>query len=245
MVNVFSFCIYGPETRKYYDGLLENIRLIRQHYPGWKTYVYAGDDVTEGLLATLRETPDVVLIQTGIHGHLNSVYRFFAIDAPDVEVAFFRDADSRVHWKDRWAIGNFLASGRKTHIIRDHEEHSTQILAGLWGLRKGAFSGSLEQAFRSWTPVHAGSGRPEDPGGFGIDQNFLRRVVYPAVRSGALVHYSHDRLFMGEEGKEFPFRWSGDVFCGKVESDGRPVASDVPPPEMPFRLTALSFLPRR
>lgn len=242
MVNVFSFCIYGPETRKYYTGLLENIRLIHQHFPGWRIYVYAGDDVTDAFLTTLRETRDVVLIQTGVHGHLNSVYRFFAIDSPEVDVAFFRDADSRIHWKDRWAIQDFLASGKKAHLIRDHAEHGTHILAGLWGVRKGAFPGSIEQAFRSWTPVHAGSGHPEDPNGFGIDQNFLRRIVYPAIRSGALIHYSHDRLFMGEEGKAFPFQWSESTFCGKVELDGT-TPPDVPSPVS--RRPLLSFLPRK
>jgi hypothetical protein len=235
MVNVFSFCIYGPEIPKYYHGLLENIRLINQHYPGWKTYVYAGDDVTEGFLATLRANPTVMVHETGIHGQLNTIHRFFAIDDPGVDVAFFRDADSRVHWKDRWAINDFLASGRAVHIIRDHKEHGSYIPAGLWGLRTGVFATSLRQAFQDWTPVHAGNGRPEDPISFGIDQNFLGRVIYPAIRPLALVHYSNGQLFPEEVGKNFPFAWSETVFCGKVELGG------VPYPDLPMR--ALNFLP--
>jgi protein O-GlcNAc transferase len=249
MVNVFSFCIYGPETQKYYGGLLENVRLINQHYPSWKIYVYAGADVSDTLLATLRANPSVVVFQTGIHGSLNTIYRFFAIDDPEVDVAFFRDADSRIHWKDRWAINDFLASGHMTHIIRDHEQHATSILAGLWGLRKGAFQGSIRMAFQKWTPVHAGSGDPNDPTSFGMDQNFLWRVIYPTLRPNALVHYSNHMLFIGEVGKEFPFAWSEDVFCGKVELEAGP-SSDVAPRELrvstlPFRISALNFLPKR
>ena len=244
MVNVFSFCIYGPETLKYYHGLLENIRLINQHYADWKIYVYAGDDVTEGFLATLRANPSVVLNQTGLHGTPNTVHRFFAIDDPDVDVAFFRDADSRVHWKDRWAINDFLASGRAVHIIRDHKDHGSCIPAGLWGVRKGVFATTLRQAFQDWTPIHAGNGRPDDPASFGIDQNFLGRVIYPSIRPLALVHYSNGQLFREEGGKEFPFVWSEDVFCGKVEL-GVGSQPDPRPPPLPFRVGALNFLPKR
>lgn len=244
MVNVFSFCIYGPETRKYYGGLLENIRLINQYYPGWKIYVYAGDDVTEGFLAMLRANPSVVLLQTGLHGTPNTVHRFFAIDDPAVDVAFFRDADSRIHWKDRWAINDFLASGRAVHIIRDHKDHGSWIPAGLWGIRKGVFATSLQTTFQEWQPVYAGHGLKNDPTGFGIDQNFLGRVIYPALRPLALVHYSNGQLFEGEDGKEFPFEWRDDVFCGKVELGGA-LHSDRGGPPLPLRGSALHFLLKR
>jgi hypothetical protein len=242
MVNVFSFCLYGPETPKYYTGLLENIQLINRYYPEWKIYVYAGDDVTDGFLATLRANPSVVLIQTGVHGHLNSVHRFFAIDEPGVDIAFFRDADSRIHWKDRWAINDFLASGRAVHITRDHKEHGSHIPAGLWGVRKGVFATSLRQSFQDWKPIHAGNGRPDDPSGFGIDQNFLGRVIYPGIRAFAFVHYSNGQLFREEVGKEFPFMWSDSTYCGKVEIPGTP---DLPQPAAHSRIPALNFLPRK
>lgn len=217
MVNVFSFCLYGPETPKYYFGLLENIRLINSHFPDWKIYVYLGNDVPESFEHTLLANPTLVVRRTGADGHTNSIYRFFAIDEPSVNTMMVRDCDSRVHWKDRWAIRNFMESGRGVHIIRDHVEHTSNILAGLWGVKKSSVSFSIQELYKAWTPEFAGSGDKDTPAGFGIDQNFLKLVLYPKIVQDAWVHYSKNRLMVGEVGIEFPFEWKNDVYCGRVE----------------------------
>ena len=216
-MNAFSFCLYGPETPKYYFGLLENIRLINQHFPDWKIFVYLGNDVPESFEKRLRSNPTLVTRRTGVDGHLNSIYRFFAIDEPSVSTMMVRDADSRVHWKDRWAIRNFMDSSSGVHIIRDHIEHTIQILAGLWGVKKSAIPFSVQELYQTWTPRFAGSGNRDEPTGFGIDQNFLKLVLYPMISTEALVHYSNNRLMVGELGIEFPFEWKNDVYCGRVE----------------------------
>jgi len=217
MVNVFSFCLYGPETPKYYFGLLENIRLINQHFPDWKIFVYLGNDVPESFEKKLHSNPTLIVHRTGVDGHKNSVYRFFAIDEPFVNTMMVRDADSRVHWKDRWAIRNFMESSSGVHIIRDHIEHTSNILAGLWGVKKSVIPFSVQELFQNWTPEFAGSGNKDEPAGFGIDQNFLKLVLYPKISKEALVHYSNGRLMIGEVGLEFPFEWKNDVYCGRVE----------------------------
>lgn len=217
MVNVFSFCIYGPENPKYYFGLLQNIQLVQQHFPGWKVFVYAGDDVPESYVSILSSYPFVVVRHTKEHGHINSIHRFFAIDEPDVEIMMVRDADSRIHWKDRWAIRDFLRTSYGVHVIRDHVEHTTNILAGLWGIRKRILKQPIRELYTQWTPEFAGSGDTANPLGFGIDQNFLKMVIYSKVKSEIFVHYSKNRLMIGEVGVEFPFEWSNDTYCGRVE----------------------------
>lgn len=217
MVNVFSFCIYGPENPKYYVGLLKNIELINQHFADWKIFVYVGADVSATYIETLRQNPSVVLRETGIVGHENSVHRFFAIDEPDVSLMMVRDADSRVHWKDRWAIREFLRLDYDVHIVRDHAEHMTYILAGLWGMKKNAISESIREMYMHWTPKFAGSGNKTNLRGFGVDQNFLSLELYPKIKSRAFVHYSNRCLMVGEVGVEFPFEWKNDTYCGRVE----------------------------
>lgn len=217
MVNVFSFCLYGPPNPRYYDGLLGNIDLITKDFPNWKIFVYLGSDVAQDFIDVLKSFPNVVLRETGTTGHKNSIYRCFAIDEPGVELMMVRDADSRVHWKDRWAIRDFLASEYGAHVIRDHIEHTVQIPAGLWGVRKRVLNESIQELFNTWTPRFAGSGDSTDPYGFGIDQNFLKLVVYPKIKSDLLVHYSKGRLMVGETGKPFPFEWTNNVYCGRIE----------------------------
>ena len=228
MVNVFSFCLYGPENPKYHVGLIENLQLIQQYFSDWKVYVYVGSDITEERIAKILAFPQVVLRKTGKLGESNMIDRFCAIDEPGVDVMFVRDADSRIHWKDRWAIQQFLSTSYSLHIIRDHKEHTSPILGGLWGLRKPDVS--IRQLYTQYTEDKSLGHR------WAHDQNFLADVVYPKFKRDALVHFSHERIYQGEIGFTFPFEWSNDIYCGRIEDASfqeRPKQKERP----------LSFLP--
>ena len=217
MVNAFSFCLFGNWSAIYHMGFLENVELVKKHYPGWVVYLYLGSDAEEGFRNYVIRDPVIRVRDTGITGFRNTIYRFFAIDEPDVDLCFFRDADSRIHWRDRWAINTFTKSSNGCHIIRDHWQHTAMIAAGMWGLRKGVLKTPMRELFESWTPVFAGNGNG-DAEGFGIDQNFLVKVVYPRIKETLFVHFSNDTRFAWERGGEFPFKWTSDVFCGRPET---------------------------
>jgi hypothetical protein len=139
MVNVFSFCLYGSVNPLYYTGLLENIYLIGRFFPEWKVYVYLGSDVTTDMRELLVSVPFVVVRDTHITNAENMIHRFFAIDEEEVELMIVRDADSRIHWKDRWAIQQFVLQPNYTgHIVRDNNQHRVAMMGGLWGIRKRA-----------------------------------------------------------------------------------------------------------
>lgn len=209
MYNVFSFCLYGPENPKYYQGLLENIYLAGTYFPTWKVYVYYAPDVTERMLQQLAACSSVVLRPTGVTGPVNMIHRFFAINEPDVELMMSRDADSRIHWKDRWAIREFVNNPQYlAHTIRDNIEHTARMMGGLWGMRKCGLD--IQDLYSKF----------EDSRGHrnGHDQNFLADMLYPILKERLLVHYSNNRLMPGEHGVEFPFEWINDIYCGRVES---------------------------
>ncbi len=212
-MKIFSFCLYGPENPKYYGGMIENIRLISQHFPSWKVFVYCGSDVSDAYKQQLASHSNVVVRETGKLGEINMLYRFFAIDEPGVSLMMVRDADSRVHWKDRWAIQEFVRSDHTLHIIRDHEQHTAPILGGLWGMRKvdGVFLSGEYLAYKEDKSLgHR----------WAHDQNFLADVMYPRFLKDSLVHYSNNQNFVHEYAVEFPFTWSNDIYCGKVEEGG-------------------------
>jgi hypothetical protein len=209
MVNVFSFCLYGPENPTYYTGLLENIYLAGTHFPDWKVYVYVGSDVPDTFIQHIAACSNIVVRQTHMTGPRNMIERFYAIDEPEVELMMVRDADSRIHWKDRWAIREFTKHPRfVAHTIRDHIEHTARMMGGLWGMRKCELS--IRDLYSKF----------EDSKGHrnGHDQNFLGDMVYPHIKDRLLVHYSNNRLVAGEYGVEFPFDWTNDIYCGRVES---------------------------
>lgn len=225
MVNAFSFCLYGPENPYYYRGLLENIWLIGKYFPEWKVYVYLGSDVTEHMRGWLSACSSVVLHETGITGPKNMAYRFFAIDEPEVDLMLVRDADSRVHWKDRWAIREFLRQPQYVgHAIRDNVVHKVELCGGLWGMRKlpGV---SIRELRDRYETDYLGTGKPIRNG---YDQTFLGAYVYPILAPRLLIHYSNGCLLYGEKGVEFPFGWNNDTFCGRGEVG---TFLDVPDPE--------------
>lgn len=213
MVNVFSFCLYGPENPKYYRGLLENIFLAGTYFPTWKVYVYYGPDVEESMIRHLEACTSVVLRATGQLGAINMIHRFYAIDEEGVDLMMVRDADSRIHWKDRWAIRQFAQQPQfVAHTIRDNIEHTADMMGGLWGLRKSSGL-NMHTEYASYKE-DAEKGHRN-----GHDQNFLSDVIYPKVVGRMLVHYSNGRRKVGETAVEFPFEWTNDVYCGRIENN--------------------------
>lgn len=210
-MRVFSFCLYNAYTPYYYTGLLENIDLIHRFFPGWEIYVYIGNDVPSWFQEKLLELRCTIR-QTGATGIVNMVHRFFAIDEPEVDLMIVRDADSRVHWKDRWAIQQFVSSSARLHIIRDNKVHTVPILGGLWGIRKPFESiRDLYTANPDGLQVHLGH-----------DQNFLANQIYPRFKkSEMLIHSSISWKFVPDEVlTPFPFKWNPMVWCGRGEVVG-------------------------
>lgn len=213
MVNAFSFCIYNAYNPLYYVGMIENIDLIRTHFPDFYTYVYLGNDVPDSFVIELRARPKVILRFTHETGPRNMIHRFFAIDEPEVDTMFVRDADSRIHWKDRWAIREFLNTpSARLHIIRDNPEHATAIMGGLWALRK-------TEGIRIQTLYD--EHRRSDPKGhgMGLDQDFLIDCIYPKFTSSMMIHSSQTwRYRPFEVLNPFPFAYTNDIYCGRIES---------------------------
>jgi len=140
------------------------------------------------------------------------IYRFLAIEEPGVELMIVRDADSRVHWKDRWAIQEFVASTYKAHAIRDNPVHVIPMMGGLWGLRRSA-----------GLPVYSCFQHYKDNQVFldmGKDQTFLNMYIWPRVRGSLLVHSSINYNTGYDVLVPFPFKWTNDIYCGRVEPIG-------------------------
>jgi hypothetical protein len=211
MVNAFSFCLYGPPNPRYYTPLVENLKIIQTHYPDWKVWIHFAGDVDAGFIRLLESYPQVVLRHTEKLGSINMIERFFTIDEPEVDLMVVRDADSLIHWRDRWALQQFLDRPQYTlHTIRDHPEHGCRILGGLWALRKTEGL-VMRQAYAEYL---------QNPKDFGVahDQNFLAANLYPRLVGQIYVTYDRPKnLFEGEAGDPFPFPWTNDLYCGRIE----------------------------
>jgi len=178
-MRAFSFCLYGDRD-KYCLGMIENLKIIAEHFPDWFVFIYHAPDVPPHIISRLQEFSRVLLKPTGVLGPINMIHRFFAIDEGAVDTMLVRDADSRIHARDRWSIRAWLDNPKKAHIIRDHPYHAAAIMGGMWGLKKGLLSQSMRSIFESYRNHHKNA--------HGEDQYFLARVVYPLIYRDALFH---------------------------------------------------------
>jgi hypothetical protein len=171
-MKVFSFCIYGNE-RNYYDGLLENIRIIREYFPDFEIYVY------KGICDPSWVFEDCKVIETERDGAINMLYRYLPLTFADI--GFVRDADSRVYERDRWCIAEFLNSSKNYHLVRDHFYHKEPIMGGIFGWKK-----QLDIDLRLDATII-----------YSEDMSYLKTHVYPLIKSDSLVH-TNNHAFHGE-----------------------------------------------
>ena len=206
MIKAFSFCLYGNNP-KYTLGMIENVKIINDKFNGWYIYIYY-NNVPEHILEQLQLYNNIVLIKSTYTNHKTMLDRFKPIDNVDVDIMMIRDADSRIHDRDLWAINEFINSDKKLHIIRDHHYHQRPIMGGLFGMKKGFIDFNIENAIKEFEPQH------EDA--YQVDQNFLEQFIYHiAIKTNDyLLHgnkISENEMFI-----PFPFPVINGDFCGQV-----------------------------
>jgi hypothetical protein len=214
MVNVFSFCLYGHNP-KYTLGMIENVKIINDKFKDWKIYIYY-NNVPENILQQLELYNNVVLIISTYTNHKTMLDRFKPLDNIDVDIMMVRDADSRIHDRDLWAIHQFINSTKKLHIIRDHRAHQRPIMGGIFGMKKGLINFNIEKTIKLFEPHHADI--------YQVDQNFLAHFIYPiAIKMNDYLLHGH-KIAGNEILTPFPFPVVNNDFCGQVidYKDGKP-----------------------
>jgi hypothetical protein len=130
-------------------------------------------------------------------------WRFYPASEEDVDVMVSRDCDSRLSNREKQAVDEWLNSGKGFHIMRDHPWHGTQILGGMWGVRKGVLP-NLKNMIDNFQKGEF----------WQVDQNFLTQVVYPIVKHDSMVHDEYHKF--DENKKSFPTERVDKEFIGDV-----------------------------
>ena len=196
-MKVFSFCIYGNE-RNYYEGLLENIQIIREYFPDFEIYVYKGTCDPSWVFDNCK------VIETEREGAINMLFRYLPLTFADI--GFVRDVDSRIYERDRWCISKFLKSSKNYHIVRDHYYHKEPIMGGIFGWKK-----PLDIDLDLGATII-----------YSEDMSYLKTHLYPLIKSDALVH-TNNHAFYGEHVEliKIPHKNSYD-FIGNVIWNNKP-----------------------
>jgi hypothetical protein len=111
-------------------------------------------------------------------------WRFLVEDDPSVDIYVVRDADSILNLQERWAVGDWLKSGKAFHVMRDNSQHSELMLAGMWGAHRGNIGG-MEARIRKFVAAAARVANYTT-----ADQHFLRQEIWPFARDSICIHDS-------------------------------------------------------
>ena len=191
--NVIAFGLWGNDAR-YLNGALRNIELCPVIYPGWNCRFYIDNTVPPGFLNALKKhviqaqfrgyvnmnVQLVKMIRCSGHYDFRTIWRFHVANDNSVDRFLVRDADSVINIKERVAVDEWLRSGKRFHVMRDNHAHTELILAGMWGGVAGVLPpvNELLKVFTFDNPL-------------GLDQVFLRKLVWPLIKADAKIHDRH------------------------------------------------------
>lgn len=209
MKKVLSFSLWG-ENSKYTIGAIKNADLATTFYPDWTCRFYVAKNVPLYIIQALlaRNNTEIFIVNEKPDWSA-TFWRFFAACDPSVDIMISRDTDSRLGERERLAVRKWEKSDWGFHIMRDHPQHGTTILAGMWGIKKGVIPNLADLI-----------GNFQKGDFHQVDQHFLAQIVYPLIRDNVLVH---DPIF---DKKPFPSPRVGYEFVGQVFDEyDQPVAS--------------------
>ena len=196
--KVISFSLYGKQP-KYTMGAVANARHANRAYPGWICRFYVADDVPKGIVSRLLGHGAEVVNMGQRFGHEAMFWRLFAAFEPENEIVIFRDADSRFTKCELVMVNDWLASGKKFHVMRWDYSHDVSVMGGLWGLR-GHISELREPVEKFLESTNSWPRR--------ADERFLNKNLTPKMKGKVYVNELYSlkprRCFIGETIHPFP-----------------------------------------
>lgn len=189
-MKIISFCLFG-QKEMYLRGAIKNAELAAQIYPGWIPRYYCGPSVPHVILNELNNLGAQVVICQNNDWTL-MLTRYLPISEPDVEVTLVRDCDSRLSYREKEAVDEWLASDKLVCSLFDHPFHSgVKMMGGLSGFKRNAISNFSELLARQAIENR-----------YQCDQDFLSETIYPLIKDSYMVF---DGLNRDEFTKTVPF----------------------------------------
>jgi hypothetical protein len=202
--------LYGGDNPRYTDGAVANAALITDVYSGWWMWVYHDQTAPQWVLDTIGKLPHVRLVEMSHDTIVNQMsWKFLIASDERVDRYVFRDIDSRLTARERYAVDEWVSSGRAFHVMRDHPSHSNYAMSGgMWGGTRGAIP-QMATLIRS-SRITAD---------YVQDMNFLNKKVWSVVKRDVLQHDSFSCQKYGG-GRPFPRSRIGGEHVGGVVLNG-------------------------
>ena len=205
--KVVAFTYYDPKSvnnekkfsRKYFEGIEENLKLIKKFYPGWIMRLYYQVDTEESLKEICNiacSDPDIDICEAANNARLGNatslyplVWRFLPVLDIQVDAYLSRDLDSKISSREVAAVKEFLEDPKAlVHNMRDHPAHAAYIMGGMWGAKVNELRLPFEHTMKGMFNdgiCYA----PRDKGGY--DQICLAHYMWPWAKRVMMAHDSY------------------------------------------------------
>jgi len=212
--KVVSFVFYGKsnseqhKNRKYFEGIKSNLDLIKELYgSSWTMRLYYDLDPADQQLMTqlcdlacadlqldlcnVRSLPGTPVEDASSMFAMN--WRFFPSLDPQVDILLSRDLDSPILQREVDAVTEWLESNLTFHVMRDHPDHGTVMLGGMWATRMEERNDAniRDKWIQSWNNILKDEENFASRLETSHDQNLLARHIWPWAKSVTLQHDSY------------------------------------------------------
>ena len=196
-LKVIAFSLFGPPAdnnwqARYGDGAVSNARLATTVFVGWQVWMYHDDTVPRVILASLALMPHVRLVNMSAEIKFlpnPRSWRFLVASDPRVGRWLIRDIDSRLLARDKAAVDEWVTSGARFSIMRDHPGQTVYpINAGMWGGTRDAAPCLAQLMRQEAAGLQACNGCKVASNAYYNDQIFLQRHVWPVAHQSMLHH---------------------------------------------------------
>lgn len=184
--KVISYSLWG-DNPFYNIGAIENALQAKRFYPDFECWFYVHmETVPIETISALNQLENTKIIyETGdLSTCKPAMWRFSAIDDPEVEIMMPRDTDSRFLLREKIAVTEWLQSGKPFLIMRDHYWHMREIMAGMFATRKIPSIPNWTNCINNYIQIEKKE----------YDQSFLKEYIYPLVKDEAVIYASLNRL---------------------------------------------------
>ena len=161
-MKVISYSLWGDD-KLYCQGAIENVKLAKEYYPDWTCRFYVAQNCP-ALPVLQKMDCEVVTVQADCEAvnrqdpdwHMDNnltgmLWRFNAIDDPNISTVIFRDCDSRVGARDAQAVKEWLGTGIWMHRMHECKEHwNAQVMGGMWGIHTAAIRGEVSKSISKY-----------------------------------------------------------------------------------------------
>jgi hypothetical protein len=195
--KIISFSLWGTNP-KYTYGALRNAELAPEIYPGWICRYYIGKSTPQEIIDELKSKSHVEVVLMDEDGDWNGMFwRFYPISDIDVEIMLSRDCDSRLSYREKCCVDEFVSSNKMFHSMIDHPFHNG-IMGGMWGVKTGILK-DMKKLIDDWDKTNT----------WQTDQSFLNTIIKPIVQDNMLIHDSINL-------KNFPTKRENFHFVGEI-----------------------------